>query len=163
MWDKAFRGSLTLVPAGYIGPADTTLTSDFPLGAGRFVIQTVAHGDDHPLPGRQAGMDTLPDLDAGISSIQVLQHVVVHRNHIHKRQRPSIPRRLQSLCEGYLPLKLPLGPEMHQNLICYPHTMARQDRPGHRQAVAGGRYRPHGGYRRQRGKYVPSPRPKRRS
>ncbi len=117
MWDKAFRGSLTLVPAGYIGPADTTLTSDFPLGAGRFVIQTVAHGDDHPLPGRQAGMDTLPDLDAGISSIQVLQHVVVHRNHIHKRQRPSIPRRLQSLCEGYLPLKLPLGPEMHQNLI----------------------------------------------
>ena len=29
--------------------------------------------------------------------------------------------------------------------VCYPHTLARQDRPRHRQAAAGGRYRPHGG------------------
>ena len=48
---KDFRASFTLVPAGYIGTADSALAGDLPLGAGGLPIQTVAHGDNRPLPG----------------------------------------------------------------------------------------------------------------
>ena len=158
---KAFRASFTLSAAGHIGAADSALAGNLPLGTGRPVVQAVAQGDDHSLSRRQAGLDALADLGTGVPRVQVLQHVVVYRDDVHQRQRSAVSRRLQRVGEGYLALELALGPEVHQDLVRYPHTLARQDRPSHRQAAAGGRYRPHRGHRRQRGKYVPSPHPKR--
>lgn len=111
--------------ARHIGPADTALTGNFPLGAGSPVIQTITHGDDHPLPGRQTGLDALAHLDTGVPGVQLLQHVVIHRDHVHEGQRPPIPRRLQGLGEGHLPLELALRSKVHQNLICYTIIAAR--------------------------------------
>lgn len=161
LYGKAFRASFTVSAAGYIRAADAALARNLPLGAGRPVIQTIAHGDNHPFPGGETGLDTPSHLYTGIPGVQVLQHMVVHRDHIHQGQRPPIPRRLQRIGQRDLTLELPLRTEIHQYLICYPHTVARQDRPNHRQAAAGDRYRPHRGHCRQRGKYVPSPRPRR--
>ena len=53
---KAFRASLTLVPARYIGAADAALGGDLPLGLRRTVIQSVTPNDDCALPGGQAGI-----------------------------------------------------------------------------------------------------------
>ena len=43
---KAFRASLTLVPAGYIGPGDTEGGGDLPLGQGDSTAQSIAQADD---------------------------------------------------------------------------------------------------------------------
>lgn len=129
---KAFRASFTLSAVGYIGPADSALGGNLPLCAGRVIVQAIAQRDNHPLPGGQAGLDALADLDTGVSGIQLLQHVVIHRDYIHQRQRPPIPRRLQGIRKGHLALELALGAEIHQDLICYPHTVARQDHRSHR-------------------------------
>lgn len=94
---KAFRASFTLVPAGYIGPADSALGCDLPLGARRAVIQTVPQGDDHLLPWGQTGPDTAADFAAGIPRVQLLQQVVVHSKYIHQRQGVSVPAGLQRL------------------------------------------------------------------
>ena len=117
MSHKAFRASFTLVAAGYIGPADAALGGDLPLGAGSAAVQALAQGDDLPLSVRQAGPDTLADLDAGVPGVQVLQHGVVHRDHVHKGQGAPLPRGLQGVGQGDLPLELALGAEVHEDLI----------------------------------------------
>lgn len=110
---------------GYIGPADAALSRNLPLGAGRPVVQAVAHGNDHPFSRSQAGLDALAYLYAGIPGIQVLQHVVVHGNHVHQGQRPPVPRRLQGIGQRHLALELALRPEIHQYLVCYTIIAAR--------------------------------------
>lgn len=50
---KAFRASLTLVPAGYVGAGDMVGGGHLTLGLGHTAIQTVAAADDVGLPGRQ--------------------------------------------------------------------------------------------------------------
>lgn len=117
MLHKAFRASFTLAASLYIRPADAALGGNLPLGMRGLAAQSIAQGDDLPLPGRQAGLDTLPHLLAGVPGVQLLQHVVVHRNHIHQREGAPVPARLQRLCEGYFPLQLLLGPEVHENLV----------------------------------------------
>ena len=51
---KAFRASLTLVPAGYIAAADAIGSSHLALGLGRVAVQAVAAADHVGLPVRQA-------------------------------------------------------------------------------------------------------------
>ena len=114
---KAFRASFTLSAAGYIGAADAALARDFPLCTGGSVVQPIAHCNDHPLPRRQTGPDALAHFNAGVPRVQVLQHIVVHGDDVHQRQRPPISRRFQGLRERHLPLQLTLCPEMHQNLV----------------------------------------------
>lgn len=43
---KAFRASLTLVPAGYIAPGDAECGGDLPLGQGDGAAKTVPQTDD---------------------------------------------------------------------------------------------------------------------
>ena len=74
----------------YIGPADAALGGDLPLGTGRAAVQAVAQGDDLPLPVSQAGPDALAYLDAGVPGVQILQHGVVHRDHVHQGQGASL-------------------------------------------------------------------------
>ena len=116
----ALRASFTLAASLYIRPADAALGGDLPLGAGGAAVQAVAQGDDLPLPVGQAGPDALADLDAGVPGVQVLQHGVVHRDHIHKGKGAALPRGLQGVGQGDLPLEFALGAEVHEDLIRYP-------------------------------------------
>ena len=43
---KAFRASLTLVPAGYIAPGDAEGGGDLPLGEGNGPAQAIAQADN---------------------------------------------------------------------------------------------------------------------
>ena len=111
------KKSFTVAALGYIGPADTALSRNFPLGLGRLLPQAIAQGNNFSLPGGEAGLYTLPHLSAGIPGIQLLQHIVIHRYNIHKGQGTAIPSRLQGLSQRHLALQFLLGPEMHQNFI----------------------------------------------
>ena len=106
--------------ARYIGPADAAAGGDLPLCSGRAVIQAVAQGDDGPLPIGQAGGHAVPYLAAGVPGVQVLQHGVVHGDHVHQGQRAALTPRLQGVRQGDLPLELPLGAKVHQDLVRYP-------------------------------------------
>ena len=117
---KAFRASLTLVPAGYIGPADAAPGGHLPLGPGRPVVQTVPLDDDRPLPGRQADIHAAAHLPLGVPGIQLLQHGVIHRDDIHQRKSPPLPRRLQRVRQGDLTLQLFSAAEIHEDFIRYP-------------------------------------------
>ena len=117
MSHKAFRASLTLVPAGYIAPRDPAPGGDLPLGLGRLAVQAVALDDDPPLPLGEALLHISADLKAGVPGVQVLQHVIVHAQHVHQGQGVPLPVRVQGVRQGDLPLELPLGAEIHQDLI----------------------------------------------
>lgn len=98
------KKSFTVAALGYIGPADAAPGGHLPLSPGRPVIQTVAQGDDGPLPLVQALPHTPAHLGTGVPGIQVLQHVVVHRDHIHQGQGISIPTVFHGVGQGHLPL-----------------------------------------------------------
>ena len=70
--------------AGYIGAADITLGGDFSLGKGAGGADTVAQLDNHGLAGLQAFIHAFPDFDAGVSGVQVFQHIVIDTDHIHE-------------------------------------------------------------------------------
>ena len=114
---KAFRASFTLMTAGYIGPADTAPGSHLPLRPWRLVIQSVAQGDDGPLPGVEALPHTLPHSPARIPGIQILEHVVIHSNDIHQGQGIAVPAVFHGIGQGDLPLEFLLRPEVHEDLI----------------------------------------------
>ena len=99
---KAFRASLTLVPAGYIGARYSALGGDLPLGSGWLVIQAVSHGDNHTLPLVQAARHAGAHLDAGIPCIQLLQHIVIHADHIHQGEGVSIGIRINGIRQRHL-------------------------------------------------------------
>ena len=120
MFRKIFRASFTLAALGYIGAADAALGCNLPLRQGWVIAQTVAQNDDLFLPRGQALLHTLPHLLAGIPGIQLLQHIVIHRDHVHQRQGPALPCRLQRIRQRHFSLQLPLGPEIHENLVRYP-------------------------------------------
>ena len=113
------KKSFTVAAAGYIGAGDAAAGGNFPLGQRRTFPEAVAQNDNFPLPGRQALLHTPPHLPAGVPGIQLLQHIVIHRDDVHQRQRAIFPRRLQRVRQGYFSLQLPLGAEVHEDLICY--------------------------------------------
>lgn len=158
---KAFRASFTLSAAGYIAPGDPAQRRDLPLGEGSLAAQAVAQADDVGFPPGEAGAHAPAHLSAGIPQIQLFQHIVIHPNHIDEREGAIFPVAVQRVGKGQFALELALRAEIHQYFICYPHTVARQDYLVHRQ-VAGSRYRPRWGHRRQRGRCGLSSRPIRR-
>ena len=81
---KAFRASLTLTAAGYIGAGNAALERDLPLGEGRSPPQPIAQVDDHSLPLIQALRHAAPDPHPGIPRIQFLQHIIIHTDDIHQ-------------------------------------------------------------------------------
>ena len=93
------------------------MRGNLPLRFGRLVIQPIPHGDDHLLPVAETPLHILPDLDTGISCVQILQHVVVHTDHVHEREGVSVAVAVQRVRKGHLSLQLLLGSEMHQDLV----------------------------------------------
>ena len=80
---KAFRASLTLVPAGYIAPGNAECGGDLPLGQGDGAAQAVAQADDLRLPGRQALLDQSPEPLGAVPVMEVLQHGVIYTDDVH--------------------------------------------------------------------------------
>ena len=115
---NASRASLTLAAARYIGPGDAALGSDFSLGQGRAGVQPVAQGNNHSLPLIQALGHASAHLGAGVTGVQLLQHIVVYADGVHQREGAavSIPS-VQGVRQGHLPLQLSLGAEVHQDFI----------------------------------------------
>ena len=116
---KAFRALLTLVPAGYIGPADAAGGGDLTLGAGNLPVQTVAEGDDLRLPLGQTAVHAAADLGAGVLGIQILQHVVVHADDVHQGEGVAVPVGVDGVGQGHIPLVFPLASEVHENLVLH--------------------------------------------
>ena len=101
----------------YIGPADAVLRGQLPLGAGTPAIEAVALLNDVHFPLRQALLYQLPEPGVGILGVQRLHHGVLYSHHVQKEQAVAILVSFQRIGEGYFPLKLSLGTEMHKDLI----------------------------------------------
>ena len=117
MSHKAFRASLTLAAAGYIGAADAIVCRQFPLGPGPAAIEAIPLLDDVHLPLGQALLDEFAQPGIGVLGIQRLHHGVLHPYHIQEEQAVPVLICLQRIGEGYLPLKFFLGAEVHQDFI----------------------------------------------
>lgn len=157
---KAFRASFTLSAAGYIGSRDPVLRSQLPLGTRGFAAQAVALANDIRLPFRQTFIHQLPNPDVTLPGIEVVQHGVLHTYYVHEKKIVSVFVGFQRLGKRYFPLELFLASEKHEDLICYPHTLARQDHRNHRPGM-GSQYRPRRSLRRRKDRCGPSPRPTR--
>ena len=81
---KAFRASLTLVPARYIAARDPELLSHLTLRAGHFAAEAVAHGDDLPLALGQAVAHKLSHEQAVVAVLNVEVHRILDANDIEK-------------------------------------------------------------------------------
>lgn len=81
---KAFRASLTLVPARYVAARDPELLGHLTLRAGHFAAEAVAHGDDLPLALGQAVAHKLSHEQAVIAVLNVEVHRVLHTNDIEE-------------------------------------------------------------------------------
>lgn len=116
---KAFRASLTLVPAGYIAPADAVQRRHLLLGLRQPSVQTVAPPNDVRLPLRQHLRHQPPDKHAVLLVLQLLQHGVVLAHHVAEVQGIALRPRLDGVRQRHLALQLPLRPKVHQDLIRY--------------------------------------------
>ena len=109
--------ALAIAAARYIGAGDAALGRDLPLGQGRAGIQAVPEGDDHGLPLVQASLDAPAHLGAGVTGIQLLQHIVVHADGVHQRQGVAVPIPVNGIRQGDFSLELFLAAEVHENFV----------------------------------------------
>ena len=114
---KAFRASLTLVPARYIAPADPKLFRDLALCARNAAAETVAQRDDLHFPLCQAFLYQPADEGAVVFILQVGIHRVVHADNIHQIERVAVLVRVDRFVERHLALQLLPRAKMHQDLI----------------------------------------------
>ncbi len=114
---RLLRASFTLAAAGYIAPADAAALGDLALGQGRLAAQAVAQGDDLGLPGRQAPAHRPAHPAAGLLEVQILQHGVVHPDHVHEGEVVAVAVVLQRVGQGHLPLELAAASKVHEHLV----------------------------------------------
>ena len=69
------------------------------------------------LPPGEAGIHAPPHLGTGVPEVQLLQHIVVHPDHVDERQGATFAVAVQGVGEGELPLELTLRSKIHQDLI----------------------------------------------
>ena len=117
---KAFRASLTLVPARYIAPRDAELFGDLALCAGHPAAEAVTRDDDLFLPLGQALVHEPSHAQAVVAVLNVQIHRVLDADDIAEIQGIPLGARLQRVAERHLPLHLPLRPKMHEDFIRYP-------------------------------------------
>ena len=106
--------------AGDVAAADAGALRHLPLALGRLAPKAVAQLNDLPLLIRQTGPHRLPQGRYGLFCADLFQQVRVVADHIHQRQRRPIRPGLNVVRQRHIIPALPLGPEMHEDLICYP-------------------------------------------
>ena len=87
------------------------------LGLGHAAVQTVAAADDVGLPGRQQLRHQTANQQAVLLVLQLVQHGVLLTHHVTEAQGVAVRAGVQGLVEGDLALELPLGAEVHEDLI----------------------------------------------
>ena len=117
---KAFRASLTLVPAGYIGPGNAEGGGYLPLGQRDRAAQAVPQANDLPLPGGEDLLYQLPQAQGAVPVVDVVQHGVIHTHHVHQLQGIALFVCFNGVGQGDLALQLFLSAEVHEDLIRYP-------------------------------------------
>ena len=117
---KAFRASLTLGPAGDIAAADTEGCGDLPLGQWDRAAEAIAQADDLSLPGSEHLPHQAAELPGALLLVEILQQGILRAHDVTELQGVALPVRLNGVRKGHLPLELPLGPEVHEDLIRYP-------------------------------------------
>ena len=80
-------------------------------------LQAVAAADDIRLTLRQPLRHQPPHQYAVILVLQVLQHGVTLSHHVANGQVAAVAVSLNGIAEGHLPLQLPLGAEVHEDLV----------------------------------------------
>ena len=114
---KAFRASFTLLAARYVAAADVVVGGDLLLGLGQPPVQPVAAADDVRLAGGQLFRHQTAEQLAVILALQLLQHGVLLAHHVAEVQGVALRADVQRVAEGHLSLHLPLGAEVHEDLI----------------------------------------------
>ena len=117
---KAFRASLTLVPARYIAARDSELLGHLALRAGHFPAKAITHGDDLPLALGQAVAHELSHEQAVVAVLNVEVHRVLHADDVEKRKRVAVGVGIERIVERDLPLQLLPAAKIHEDLILYP-------------------------------------------
>lgn len=101
---KAFRASLTLVPAGYIAPRDAELFGDLALCAGHPAAEAVTRDDDLFLPLGQALVHEPSHAQAVVAVLNVQIHRVLDADDIHEVERLAVGVGIERIVERHLAL-----------------------------------------------------------
>ena len=116
---KAFRASLTLVPAGYIAARDPKLFCDLALRAGHFPAKAIARGDDLFLPLRQAFVHEFSHAQAVVPILNIEIHRVLHADNVHEIERLAVGIGIERIVERHLALRLLPAAKVHEDLILH--------------------------------------------
>ena len=114
---KAFRASLTLVPAGYIAAADGEGGGYLALGLGEVSGEAVAAADHLRLPVGEAGVYQMADALLLLPVGHVREHGVIAAHHIHKAQGTPGVIAVDGVGQGHLPLQLFAAAKVHEHLV----------------------------------------------
>ena len=117
---KAFRASLTLVPARYIAPRDAELFGDLALCAGHPATEAVTRDDDLFLPLRQAFVYKFSHAQAVVPILNIEIHRVLHADNVHEIERLAVGIGIERIVERHLALRLLPAAKVHEDLIRYP-------------------------------------------
>lgn len=101
---KAFRASLTLVPARYIAPRDAELFGDLTLCAGHPAAEAVTRDDDLFLPLGQALVHEPSHAQAVVAVLNVQIHRVLDADDIHEVERLAVGVGIERIVERHLAL-----------------------------------------------------------
>lgn len=116
---KAFRASLTLVPARYIAARDPKLFCDLALRAGHFPAEAIARGDDLFLPLRQAFVYEFSHAQAVVPILDIEVHRVLHADNVHEIERLAVGIGIERIVERHLALRLLPAAKVHEDLILH--------------------------------------------
>ena len=106
---------------GDIAAADAEERRHLPLLPGLLSEEAVAHADHLLFLVRQAAIDRRAELPRVLPGAEGFQQVLIPRHHILQLQGGAIGARLDQLRQRHILGPLPPRPEMHQDLVCYPH------------------------------------------
>lgn len=106
--------------AGYIAAADTRDLGHLPLAVGRAALQAVAQDDHLPLLLGQTTIHRPAEIAHRLPAADPLQQILILTDHVHQRQSCPICAGLYVVGQGNILAGLPLGPKVHQDLVCYP-------------------------------------------
>ena len=114
--------------ARYIASGDSKERGYFPLGQGKRSPKTIAQADDLRFPGAESLFDQPAQKKGAVPVMEILQHGVIHTDHIQQLQCIAVLISFDGVGEGNLVLLFSGCAEVHQKFICYYHTVAPQIR-----------------------------------
>ena len=110
----------SLFNAGYIAAADAASLCHLPLTLRLMPLETVASGNDHFFLIRQASVHRLLQTGHRFPIDHLLLQITIVTDHIHQGKSCPIRSGFDVVRQGHILGTFLHGPEIHQDLICYP-------------------------------------------